>query len=191
MDMSWYFLCVGLILNNHIVDISWVQFPCQMWKTKLCRECPGAPALMFSSFHLLWCFLSFRYSVCVMDISTGDRHLTAIFSLHFDQLWISVMVSVCCKKKHVWCRVRAILPSCYFCLDVCTFIFLPFQYQVSITLLVLDFLYQILLSEQLLISVISVPHHSFSLVRQILWWACWIIFGKYKLDPAHTLSLWF
>lgn len=36
---------------------------------------------------------------CVIDVPSGDAYATVFCSLHCDQLWISIMVSVSCPKK--------------------------------------------------------------------------------------------
>lgn len=33
-----------------------------------------------------------------IDIPVGARLPVVIYSLHFDQLWVSVVASICCKK---------------------------------------------------------------------------------------------
>lgn len=36
---------------------------------------------------------------CTVDTSVGSGHPTVNCSLHFKQLWISVMVSICCRRS--------------------------------------------------------------------------------------------
>lgn len=57
---------------------------------------------------LLWCYLNPKCSCCIVD---GARHPMVGCSPHFDQLWIPVMVPICCRKKLLWWGIRWLLIS--------------------------------------------------------------------------------
>lgn len=44
----------------------------------------------------------------VVDVSVGAGLPVIYWSLHCDQLRLSVTISICCKEKLLWWRVRAI-----------------------------------------------------------------------------------
>lgn len=70
---------------------------------------PGVLALTIFLRPLLQCSLSLNHRGCVLDISVGSEHPTGSCSLGFDQLWASIMVSICSKKfLRCWVRVALI-----------------------------------------------------------------------------------
>lgn len=84
---------MGLGFLSHLRDTSSQQISQSSW-------------LLQSSHPLPQCSLDLRCRSRVTVISTGARYHTVCCSLHFDQLWFYVMLSICCKEKRLWRMVR-------------------------------------------------------------------------------------
>lgn len=94
-------------LGNYSIQILWV-----VCKALSSSKCSGPLALIVFSFSLPRRFLRLRYRSCVVDVSVVLRHPMVTF-LHFYQLWISVIDSICCKQKLLWWRMRTTLICWY------------------------------------------------------------------------------
>ena len=62
------------------------------------------PGLLDLTVHspLPQCSPSLSCNGCAVDVSTGARHPMIDCSLHFDQLWFSIMLFLCCKEFPWW-----------------------------------------------------------------------------------------
>lgn len=61
-----------------------------------------------SGFLALIIFLTPLHRGFIADMPNGVEHFTVTYFLHFDQLWFSVVASMCCKNKLLRWRVKAI-----------------------------------------------------------------------------------
>lgn len=73
-----------------------MQLPCHDWKLLFYTQCPGLLTIL--SPPLPSCFQSIISRGCTVDVSVETGLSTFIYSPHFDQLWISIAVSMYCKK---------------------------------------------------------------------------------------------
>lgn len=71
------------------------------------------PGLLALGIFLPWCSLSIMCMNWVVGVSVGTRYPMISCSLHFDQLWFSAMLSMCCKGKFLWFGMRATLTCEY------------------------------------------------------------------------------
>lgn len=105
-SLSAILTCVGLISIHWKKKISWIKL--LVIDGRLCLI--GDVMVFYNlSIPFLQCSLSLRYRGCVVGIATGDGQPIVNCFLHIDQLWISVMVSACCKQnktKLLWWGVR-------------------------------------------------------------------------------------
>lgn len=63
-------------------------------------------------------FLSLGYWCHTADISNGAGHLI-VSCQHFDQLWLPVTVSICCKEMPLWLEDKCALTLPHFFLKFC------------------------------------------------------------------------
>lgn len=50
----------------------------------------------------LRCPLSLRWRSCISDEPSGVEYPTICCSMKFDRMWVSVMASICCRRKLIW-----------------------------------------------------------------------------------------
>lgn len=84
----------GLVQAAILLRLQGCRFPVMFWRDRL-----TASILVF---WLLQSFYPLFWDV-------GARHPGVTYSLHVDKLWISIMVSICYKKKLLWRGLRATL----------------------------------------------------------------------------------
>lgn len=61
------------------------------------------------SLPLCWCFLNLGHKSSDVDVPILPEYPIVIYSLHFDQLWISVLNTVHCTKELLWWGLRVSL----------------------------------------------------------------------------------
>lgn len=88
--------------NNHTAREFTVQVLCRVWKTLSCHKNPHPLAL--TTFPPS----STVFLGCAVDVPITHQYRTVPYSLQFDQLWISVVASVRCKRSSLD-EVRAVL----------------------------------------------------------------------------------
>lgn len=55
---------------------------------------------------LPWLSPNLRYKGCIIDVLIGSGLSIVTYPLHFDQVWVSVMVPICCRNQCLWWEVR-------------------------------------------------------------------------------------
>lgn len=98
--LAWAY--AGLVHAAIIVVISYMYLPWCVQKTLLSlRTLPLLPltiTLMPSSIYLPWA-LRVRFMI---EVSLRSEPYKVPYSVHIDQLWVSVFTTICCKKKLLW-----------------------------------------------------------------------------------------
>lgn len=107
LELPFFVSC----LVNHILEVLWAQFPCNVWRLSDSRHHHLAFTFFLPSFP--WLSLSLRCRGFIINVLIETVYPIVIYSLYYDQIWISVVVSFYSQKKHLWWKVRAIL-SCWY-----------------------------------------------------------------------------
>lgn len=96
VDMSTGVVLMVILLGNYIVANSWMLFPCNIYGVLFSSKYPGPMDLAI--FLLL--FLRFSLSCvcrdCIVGAPVEVSDPKVIYSLHFNQLWMSVIGFLCC-----------------------------------------------------------------------------------------------
>lgn len=101
-------------LGNHIVEILWMHLPCHAQKIffqeTICSYGFYSPFVP-SSVMCPEPFVTWLYSRCTYSLGPGNSIVGC--SLHFNDLWNSVMVTTCHKKEFLWWGIRFTLVCRY------------------------------------------------------------------------------
>lgn len=88
-----------LCLGSHITDISSVLISCYIYNVLSLEKMSCSGHLALTVFPLLPCSQNSVCRSCVLDVQQClGTPQSVSSSLHLGQLWLSLMVSICCKR---------------------------------------------------------------------------------------------
>lgn len=93
-------------LGDHIIEISWGKLFLLYIEDSVSQQIAWFSGSTISLSPLLWYSVNHRYRY-VADVSVGLGTPKISYSLHFDQLLISIIDPICCRRKHIWWGIRA------------------------------------------------------------------------------------
>lgn len=96
MKCQWVQSCATFVQVTNPAVNSWVHWPYFVWNTLFCSSPPQHLAISLAPLSKY--SMSFKCG-CNIDVLFRDEHSTVSYSLHFDQLWTSILTVIHCKKK--------------------------------------------------------------------------------------------